>query len=144
MQMASIGEKIAAYEALREQAEAAKQALAEANKQLDAAEQSVISAMLDMEEEAGTGMRVTFDGRNYSVTVKSYYSIPKGSRDQAFEQLRDLGMGDLIQEKVDDRTLTKELETLREESGGQMPDEYGELIDMLNTYDKTTLRRIKA
>lgn len=141
----AIGLKIQVYENLREAAENAKAALSEINKQLDAAEAEVISAILDMSEQTGVeDMRVGYEGRNYSVTVKNYYSIPKPRRDAAFEEMRNLGMGDLIQEKVDDRTLTKELEAAREESGGELPEEYEGLAEMLTQYTKTTLRRVKA
>lgn len=144
MQMDTIAQKIAVYEELREQADAAKEELAELNRQKDAAEAEVISAMLDMEEETGTSVRIGYEGRNYSVSAKNFYSIPKASRDLAFDQLRNLGMGDLIQEKVDDRTLTKELDTVFEENGCAFPEEYSPLFALLNQYSKSTLRRVKA
>lgn len=140
----AIGLKIQVYEALREAAENAKAALSEINKQLDAAEAEVISALLDMEEETGTSVRIGYEGRNYSVSARNFYSIPKASRDLAFDQLRNLGMGDLIQEKVDDRTLTKELDTVFEENGCAFPEEYSPLFALLNQYSKSTLRRVKA
>lgn len=141
----TIGLKITAYEELREQAEELKAQLDELNKRKDAMEAEVISAILDAQEETGVeDMRVSYDGRNYSVTTKNYYSIPKPHRDAAFEEMRNLGMGDLIQEKVDDRTLTKELEAAREEGGGELPEEYSGLAEMLTQYTKTTLRRVKA
>lgn len=144
MQMDTIAQKIAVYEELREQADAAKEALAELNRQKNAAEAEVISAMLDMEEETGTSVRIGYEGRNYSVSARNFYSIPKASRDLAFDQLRNLGMGDLIQEKVDDRTLTKELDTVFEENGCAFPEEYSPLFALLNQYSKSTLRRVKA
>lgn len=144
MIMDAIGARIGRYEALREQAEELKAQLEELNKQKDAAEAEVISAILDKQEECGTDLRVSYEGRNYSVAVKNYYAIPKGNRDAAFSALRGLGLGDLIQEKVDDRTLTKELETAREEAGGTLPGDYDELLELTTQYPKTTLRRVKA
>lgn len=141
----TIGLKITAYEELRAEAEVLKAQLDEMNKRRDAMEAEVISAILDAQEETGVeALRINHAGRNYSVTLKSYYSIPKPHRDAAFEEMRNLGMGDLIQEKVDDRTLTKELEAAREESGGELPEEYSGLAEMLTQYPKTTLRRVKA
>lgn len=141
----AIGTKIQVYESLREAAETAKAALSEINKQLDAAEADVISAILDAQEQTGVeGLRVNHEGRNYSVSVKQYYSIPKEKKDLAFICLRDLGMGDLIQEKVDDRTLTKELNTVFEENGCQFPEEYDNLFQCVGQYEKLTLRRVKA
>ena len=141
----AIGTKIQVYESLREALDAAKAALSELNKQLDAAEADVIAAILDAQEQTGVeGLRVGYEGRNYSVTVKNYYTIPKPKRDEAFEMMRNLGMGDLIQEKVDDRTLTKELESVFEENGCTYPEEYGPLFENLSSYSKSALRRVKA
>lgn len=141
----AIGMKIQLYESLREQADELKEQLSELNKQKDAAEADVISAILDAQEQTGVeGLRVNHEGRNYSVSVKQYYSIPKEKKDLAFICLRDLGMGDLIQEKVDDRTLTKELNTVFEENGCQFPEEYDNLFQCVGQYEKLTLRRVKA
>ena len=137
--------KIGVYEELRSAAEELKARLEELNRQRDAAEAEVITALLDIREQTGAeNMRIEYEGRNYSVTVKNYYTVPKPKRDVAFEMMRDLGMGDLIQERVDDRTLTKELETVAEEHGGQLPDYYAPLVDNLSVYGKSTLRRVKA
>ena len=145
MNCEAIGTKIQVYESLREAVDSAKAALSELNKQLDAAEAEVIGAILDIKEQTGAeDMRIEYDGRNYSVTVKNYYTIPKPNRDAAYEAMRNLGMGDLIQEKVDDRTLSKELETVYEEHGCQFPEEYEPLFGWLTQYDKSTLRRVKA
>ena len=144
MKMESIAAKIAAFEELRTQTDELKEQLSELNKQKDAAEAEVIRAMLDMEEETGTAVRVGYEGRNYSVSVKQYYSIPKDKKDLAFICLRELGMGDLIQEKVDDRTLTKELSTIFEENGCQFPEEYENLFQCMSQYEKPALRRVKA
>ena len=145
MGLHDIGYKIGAYEQLRGRVEDMKASLSDLNKQLDAAEADVISALLDIREQTGAeNMRIEYEGRNYSVTAKCYYSIPKDKRDAAFEQMRNLGMGDLIQERVDDRTLTKELEAVAEANDGLLPDEYGDLADNLSTYTKNTLRRVKA
>ena len=141
----AIGMKIQVYESLREAVDSAKAALSELNKQLDAAEAEVITAILDAQEQTGVeGLRVNYDARSYSVTVKNYYTIPKPKRDEAFEMMRNLGMGDLIQEKVDDRTLTKELESVFEENGCTYPEEYGPLFENLSSYSKSALRRVKA
>ena len=145
VQMTGIAAKIAAYESLREQAEDLKEQLSELNARKDAAEAEVISAILDAQEQTGAeNMRIEYDGRNYSVTVKNYYTIPKPQRDAALEAMRNLGMGDLIQEKVDDRTLTKVLESVYEENGCMYPEEYEPLFDSLSCYSKSTLRRVKA
>lgn len=145
MTVDAIGAKIEAYEQLRERAEQLKDELTELNKQKDAAEAEVIAAILDAQEQTGVGgMRVEYNGRKYAVTVKNYYTIPKANRDDVLEMMRLLGMGDLIQERVDDRTLTNELEAATEENGGELPDMYSELVDSLAGYTKSTLMRRKA
>lgn len=145
MTVDAVSTKILNYETLRAKAEKAKDQLEELKKLQDAAEAEVISAILDMQEETGVqDIRVRYDNRNYSVIVKNYYGIPKLNRDAAFEAMRNLGMGELIQEKVDDRTLTKELESVREGNEGKIPDEFGDFMDLLTTYPKSTLRRVKA
>ena len=145
MKLDTIAAKIAAFEELREQYDALKEQLSDLNARKDAAEAEVITAILDAQEQTGVeGLRVGYDGRSYSVTVKNYYTIPKPKRDAAFEQMRNLGMGDLIQERVDDRTLTKELEAFYEENGGALPPEYDPLLENLSNYSKSALRRVKA
>ena len=145
MTIDAIGAKIEAYEQLRERADKLKDDLAELNRQKDAAEAEVIAAILDAQEQTGVGgMRVEYNGRKYAVTVKNYYTIPKANRDDVLEMMRLLGMGDLIQERVDDRTLTNDLEAAAEENGGELPDMYTELVDSLAGYTKSTLMRRKA
>ena len=145
MTIDAIGAKIEAYEQLRERADKLKDDLAELNRQKDAAEAEVIAAILDAQEQTGVGgMRVEYNGRKYAVTVKNYYTIPTANRDDVLEMMRLLGMGDLIQERVDDRTLTNDLEAAAEENGGELPDMYTELVDSLAGYTKSTLMRRKA
>ena len=141
----AIGKLIEEYENLRTESEEKKAELDALNKRRDAAEGAVITAILDAQEQTGVeGLRVGWDGRNYSVTVKNYYTIPKPNRDAAYEAMRNLGMGDLITEKVDDRSLTKELEEVFEENGCMYPEEYIPLFQLMNNYVKTALRRVKA
>lgn len=145
MKVETISGKIARYENLREQAEAVKAELDALNKQKDEAEAEVITAILDEQEASGVeALRIGYEGRNYSVAVKQYYGIPAASKDSVLECMRDLNMGDLIQERVDDRTLTKELESVMEENGGDFPEEYSTLVERLRCYSRSTLRRVKA
>ena len=145
MSTSAIGKLIEEYENLRTESEEKKAELDALNKRRDAAEGAVITAILDAQEQTGVeGLRVGWDGRNYSVTVKNYYTIPKPNRDAAYEAMRNLGMGDLITEKVDDRSLTKELEEVFEENGCMYPEEYIPLFQLMNNYVKTALRRVRA
>jgi hypothetical protein len=140
------------YEARRTDAEELKAQLADANKAKDEAESALINAILSVAEQTGIDdLSVNVEGRKYSVRVKDYYSIPKDNRDEAFAILRDLGLGDLITERVDDRTLTSTLaekrEEYREENPGtneDFPAEYEPLLAVMSTYSKPTLGRVKA
>lgn len=143
MSMGLIGDKIGSYEAARSMVETAEEQLKELKAMRDALEAEVISALLDIQEQTGaTNMKIEYEGRSYSAAQKNYYTIPKQNRDEAFEKMRNLGMGDLIQERVDDRTLTKELEAAAE-GNEAWTDEYSELLDQLSVYTKSTLRRVK-
>ncbi|MDL2205386.1 hypothetical protein LJC33_00560 [Eubacteriales bacterium OttesenSCG-928-N13] len=124
---------------------AEKRRLAEQTKdvgaQIEEQEREITSAMLDMAETAGLScvddFAVTVDGRRYSTVTKPYYSIPAEQRDQAFRALKELGLGDLVVERVDDRALTKVLMELSESAGGELPDEYGAIP--VRFYEKMTI-----
>lgn len=112
----------------------------ENNAAIEAQEKQVISAMLDLADAAGledpSGFTVDVSGRRYGITIKPYYSIRKDKRDEAFAALRALGLGDLIVEKVDDRTLTKALEEVTDKDG-TLPPEY-EILPV-SVFEKTTI-----
>lgn len=111
------------------------------NTLIDEQEREIISAMLDMAETAGLGsvddFAVAVDGRRYSVITKPYYSIPAERRDEAFQALRALGLGDLVVERVDDRSLTKALVELAEDAGGELPEQYQDIP--MSKYEKMSI-----
>lgn len=110
------------------------------NAAIEEQEKRVISAMLDLADAAGledpSGFSVDVSGRRYGITIKPYYSIRKDKRDEAFAALRTLGLGDLIVEKVYDRTLTKALEEAAD-AEGMLPPEY-EILPV-SVFEKTTI-----
>lgn len=133
----------AQIEALRRLKETKKD-LAEATKEnnalIEQQENAIVASMLDMAEAAGlddpSAFTVDVEGRRYGIKLKSFYSIRADKRDEAFPLLRALGLGDLIVEKVDDRTLTKALGELAD-AEGNLPPEYQCLP--LSAYQKTTI-----
>lgn len=140
MSTSSLAEKIQRLQELKDiKKELAEQTTAN-NKEIEAAEKEMIADMLDMAESAGlddpSGFTVDVGGRRYGLIIKQYCSIRKDMRDQAFTALRELGLGDLIVEKVDDRTLTKALDELRD-AEGFLPDEYDAIP--MSVYSKTTI-----
>ena len=140
------------YETLRAQAEELEGELKELKSQRDAAEREVIRALLDAMEQTGVDdLTVKVGGYKYGASAKEYYSIPKEAQAEAFPLLRELNMGDLIVERVDDRTLSKELRDVMDlyaathpEEAGRFPMEYEPLLAQLKRYVKPALTRRKA
>ena len=120
-----------------------KDELAELTKQNNAAkeqlEQEICKMMVD-EEKPNT----VVDGFSYSLQQKTMYS--KKSEEALaeagidfFSVLREEGLGDLIVEKVDPRTLQSSVAALAEED--ELTEE---LAECLNIYEKLTLSKRKA
>lgn len=141
--MPSLQAALAAYEAAKEEKTRAEAAAKEAAAAAAELEQKVIDLMVMHAEQSGVdALTVTVNARRYQVVQKDYWNIPAAARGEAFPALRDLGLGYLIQERVDDRTLTRVLNEVTEEYGGTLPDEYGPL--QLTRYTKTTLSSRKV
>ena len=87
----------------------------------------------------------TVDGYKYSLKQETVYS--KLGEDKLmergidfFELLREQGIGDIIVEKVDPRTLNSTCKGIVEEQG-ELPEE---LAEALNVYEKLGISRRKA
>lgn len=140
------------YENLRSQYDEMKEAFDALKAQKDAAEQSVIMAILEVAENSGIDdLKVKVEGRNYGVRKKDYYTIPAADRPEAFRILKELGRGDIVVERVDDRTLSSEMDEVASayraenpSSEEEFPAEYEELLTHMNRYRKTTLSRVMA
>lgn len=140
---ASIGSMINELEALKDEIKQMEAELAMHKARAEKVEEAIINAILDTAQSIGTSdMSITHNGRKYSVVQKNYYRIPAAARQVAFPALRRMGLGELISERVDDRTLTKELNAIEENNDGVLPDEYNCL--MLETYSKAKLSSRKA
>lgn len=138
--MSTLTERIDALAQLKELKNEIAENLKSCNAQIEQAEKEIIASMLDLADAAGlddpSGFTVDVAGRRYGIKVKPFYSIRKDQRDEAFAALRTLGLGDLIVEKVDDRTLTKALEEAAD-AEGCLPPEYS--ILPVSVYEKTTI-----
>lgn len=138
--MSTLTERIGALAQLKELKNEIAENLKACNAQIEQAEKEIIASMLDLADAAGlddpSGFTVDVAGRRYGIKVKPFYSIRKDQRDEAFAALRTLGLGDLIVEKVDDRTLTKALEEAAD-AEGCLPPEYS--ILPVSVYEKTTI-----
>ena len=151
-EMTAMESLVTRYETLRAQYEELDAQVKELKKAADQAKQEIVNVILTIAEETGVDtLTVTVGAYKYSATVKEYFGITKAEQDAAFPLLRELGMGDLITERVDDRTLSKELMGVMEEyasehpeEAGQFPAEYEPLLLHLSRYTKSDLTRRKA
>lgn len=140
------------YEAKRSLVDELDSQLKDAKAEKEEAEAKLIQAILYAEEENGIdSLTVTAGGRKYGVSKKSYYRIPATNTDEAYQILRDLSLGDLIKETVDQKTLSSVLRAKSEEYMSEHPDsneefgaEFEPLLAVIDKYDKTTLSRVKA
>lgn len=139
--MSTLDEKVREYkECLDKKDELAE--LTKANNALkEQLEQEICNIMVE-EEKPST----VVDGFNYSLQQKTEYS-KKSDADLAaagldfFTVLREQGLGDLIVEKVDPRTLNSTCKNLAEENDGELPEE---LMEVLNSYEKLGISKRKA
>ncbi len=140
MDKQTLAEQIDTLRTLKETKKSLAEAIRENNALIEQQETAIVASMLDMAESAGlddpSAFTVDMEGRRYGIKLKTYYSIRAERREEAFRQLRALGLGDLIVEKVDDRTLTKVLGELSD-ADGTLPPEYQRLP--LSAYQKATI-----
>ncbi len=140
MNVHTLAEQIGILCELKETKKNLADAVKDNNALIEQQESLIVDSLLDMAENAGlddpSAFTVDVNGRRYGVKMKSFYSIRADKRDEAFPMLRSLGLGDLIVERVDDRTLTKALEEVADDDGN-LPEEY--LALPLSSYQKTTI-----
>ena len=152
MEMQQIRDLALAYEAIRSEYDEMEEALKAVKARKDEAENRLIMAIMDIEEKTGIDdVKFKVEGRNYSVKVKDFFTIPKADQAEAYQILKDLGHGDIVVEKVDDRTLSKEMATVIEayrtghpNATEDFPAEYEELLSHMNRYSKPSLSRVMA
>ena len=125
---------IASYQTLL----ATKEALAEQtkanNKAIEDMKQQIADQMIDDEVTS-----IGYAGYNFSLQTKTVYSKKSEADLQAaginfFGLLRENGLGDLIVERVDPRTLSASLKQIVE-ADGELPEELSEAINVYETND---------
>lgn len=125
---------IASYQTLL----ATKEALAEQtkanNKAIEDMKQQIADQMIDDEVTS-----IGYAGYNFSLQTKTVYSKKSEADLQAagidfFGLLRDNGLGDLIVERVDPRTLSASLKQIVE-AEGDLPEDLSEAINVYETND---------
>lgn len=131
--------KVRAYKAVLDRKDELAELTKANNADKERLEQEICQMMVD-EEKPNT----VVDGFTYSLSQKIMYS-KKSEETLAeagldfFDVLREQGLGDLIVERVDPRTLQSSVSALAEE--GDLPEE---LAECLNVYEKLSLSKRKA
>lgn len=130
----SMKERLAAYEALLDRKEALATQTTENNKAIEKARADLAACMIDEEFD-----RLTSKGYSYILTEKTCYSKRGGTDDALFETLREDGLGDIIKETVNPRTLQAAMKDLAERNDGELPEQYRSMISEYSFWD--VLRR---
>ena len=140
MTVEALSGAIANLQALKDRKDELKELVSENNKQIEQAEKDIIAGLMDLADAAGledpTSITVDVEGRRYGLSIKRYYSIKKDDKQEAFAMLREAGLGDLIVERVDDRTLTNTLSEMLDEDG-ELPENLAAIP--MSVYEKTTI-----
>ena len=136
-----LDKKVREYKELLDRKEELAELTKENNAAKEALEAEICQLMVD-EEKPST----VVDGFTYSLQQKTMYSKKSEEALAAagitfFDVLREQGLGDLIVEKVDPRTLQSSVRAMAEENDGELPEE---LVECLSIYEKLTLSKRKA
>ncbi len=144
----TLDEKIREYKDILDKKEDLAAQTKENNAAKEKLEQEICKMMVD-EEKPST----VVDGFNYSLSQKVMYS-KKSEEDLAalqaetgssfFDVLREQGLGDIIKEVVDPRTLQSTVSGMAaelEESDEELPED---LKNCLNIYEKLSISKRKA
>ena len=142
-----LDQKIREYKELLDRKEELENLTKENNAAKEKLEQDICKMMID-EEKPNT----VVDGFNYSLSQKVMYS-KKSEEDLAaleketglsfFDVLRDQGLGDIIKETVNPRTLQSTVAAMKEDLGEDQ-DLPEDLTQCLNIYEKLTITKRKA
>lgn len=138
--MAVLDDKLREYQKILERKDWLADETKANNAAKEALEQEICQMMIDEEKPSQI-----VDGYNFSLKQETVYSklgeeklLEK--KIDFFELLREQGLGDIIVERVDPRTLNSTCKGIVEEAG-ELPEE---LAEALSIYEKLGLSRRKA
>lgn len=134
----SLMEQLDAYRALLDRKEQLAEATKENNRAIEAARDALASAMIDEET-----LQISREGYSYTLSPKTKYSKVAGQDEALKETLRSFGLGDLICETVNARSLQGAMSDLAEENDGELPEEFEELINVY-TINDVTRRKLRV
>ena len=127
------------YQGLLDKKDALAAATKENNLAIEAAKEKIAAQMIDDDCP-----RISCGGYSFSLSEKTVYSKKSDAEIQAagldfFTALREEGLGDLIVERVDPRTLQSAMKNYVEENGALSEG----LAQVIKTYDTTDITRRK-
>ena len=127
------------YQGLLEKKDALAAATKENNLAIEAAKEKIAAQMIDDDCP-----RISCGGYSFSLSEKTVYSKKSDAEIQAtgldfFTVLREEGLGDLIVERVDPRTLQSAMKNYVEENDALSEG----LAQVIKTYDTTDITRRK-
>lgn len=138
--MAVLDDKLREYQKILERKDELAEQTKANNEAKETLEQEICQMMIDEEKPSQI-----VDGYNFSLKQETVYSklgeeklLEK--KIDFFELLREQGLGDIIVERVDPRTLNSTCKGIVEEAG-ELPEE---LAEALSIYEKLGLSRRKA
>ncbi len=142
MQM-KLTDKLDEYRALLDKKDELAQQTKDNNAEIDKCKKELVDLMV--EEEV---TNVTKDGYSYTLALKTYYSKKSEAELAAagidfFDVLRSEGMGDLIKETVNTRTLQSACANIVEEQE-ELPEALAECINSYEAYDITKRKSRKS
>ena len=123
-------ERIEAYNALLDRKDKLAQETTENNKAIEQARRDLADLMIDAEID-----RVTSGGYNFTLSEKVAFSKRGGADEQLFEVLREDGLGDIIRETVNPRTLQATLKEVAAQNDGELPPQYDGLVSVYRYMD---------
>lgn len=136
-------DKLDEYRALLDKKDDLAQQTKDNNAEIDKCKKELVDLMV--EEEV---TNVTKDGYSYTLALKTYYSKKSEAELAAagidfFDVLRSEGMGDLIKETVNTRTLQSACANIVEEQE-ELPEALAECINSYEAYDITKRKSRKS
>ena len=136
-------DKLDKYRALLDRKDDLAQQTKDNNAEIDKCKKELVDLMV--EEEV---TNVTKDGYSYTLALKTYYSKKSEAELAAagidfFDVLRSEGMGDLIKETVNTRTLQSACANIVEEQE-ELPEALAECINSYEAYDITKRKSRKS
>lgn len=122
--------KIEQYNALLERKEQLAAQSVENNKEIERVRRELADMMIDTEVD-----RISSGGFTFTLSEKVNFSKKGGVDELLFDTLREDGLGDIIKETVNPRTLQSALKEIAEQNDGELPPQYDGLVSVYRYMD---------